>query len=135
IRQLAGGEETLSKLLDKVGPSVWFVQTLDDAGQPSVGSGFVVASDADQTFLVTSFAAVRAATRNPGPPITVAKGNDAEKATLWTWQEDHDLALLIIKKGNQPKLNWVSGKPAVKLGERVFAVSGRGGAGASITQG
>src|SRR5207253_320960 len=49
--------------------------------------------------------------------------------------EDHDLALLIIKKGNQPKLNWVSGKPAVKLGERVFAVSGRGGAGASITQG
>jgi len=62
IRQLAGGEETLSKLVDKVGPSVWFVQTLDEAGQPAVGSAFVVASDADQTFLVTAFSAVRAAT-------------------------------------------------------------------------
>jgi len=65
----------------------------------------------------------------------VSKGDDDEKATLWTWQEDHDLALLIIKKGNQPKLDWVSSKPAVRLGERVFAVSGQGGAGASITQG
>lgn len=135
LKQLAASEEVLRRLLDKVGPSVWFVQTLDDAGQPSVGSAFVVASDGDQSFLVTSYTVVRAATRTPGPGVSIRKGNDEIRATLHTWDEAHDLALLIVARPNLPKLPWRTGPGAVRLGERLFAVSGLGGSGGAIVQG
>jgi S1-C subfamily serine protease len=134
VQQLVASEATLKKLIDKVGPSTWFVQTLDENGAPSVGTAFVVAADGDQSFLVTSYSTVRAATRAPGPEITVRHGGDSLKATLRTWQEERDLALLVIPKPNQPKLDWAEAS-SVKLGERVFSVAGVGGAGASITQG
>ncbi|TMK88214.1 MAG: serine protease, partial [Actinobacteria bacterium] len=38
-------------------------------------------------------------------------------------------------KPNQPRLNWSGDSPPVKTGDRVFAVSGLGAAGGSITQG
>jgi S1-C subfamily serine protease len=135
LKQLAASEEVLRRLLDKVTPSVWFVQTLDDAGQPSVGSAFVVASDGDQSFLLTSLAVVRAATRTPGPQVTVRKGNDEIRATLHTWDEARDLALLIVSRPNLPKLPWRSGADAARIGERLFAVSGLGGSGGAIVQG
>lgn len=135
LKQLAASEEVLRRLLEKVGPSVWFVQTLDDAGQPSVGSAFVVASDGDQSFLVTSLAVVRAATRTPGPQVSIRKGNDELRATLHTWDEAHDLALLIVSRPNLPKLEWRTGPNAVRIGERLFAVSGLGGSGGAIVQG
>lgn len=135
IKQLAASEETLTKLVQKVAPSVWFVHTTDEAGQSSVGSAFVVASDGEQSFLLASYNSVRAATRSPGPEVRVRKGDEDLKATVWTWQPERDLALLIVPKGNLPKLPWSTGKDAVKLGERVFAVSGLGSEGGGITQG
>jgi S1-C subfamily serine protease len=135
LKQLAASEDTISKLAAKIQPSVWFVHTTDENGQPSVGTAFVVASDGNQTFLVTSLAPVRAATRQPGPVVMVRNGQDDMKAQLWTWQESRDLALLIIDKPNQPKLPWVSSQTPTRLGERVFAVAGVGGSGASVTQG
>jgi S1-C subfamily serine protease len=135
LRQLAAGSETATRLLDKVKQSVWFVRTLDEAGQPSVGTAFVVASDAEESFLVTSYTTVRAATRRPGPEVVVRQGDDEMKATLWTWQEERDLALLIVNRGNTSKLTWAESNPAIKLGERLFAVSGLGGAGGAISQG
>lgn len=135
LKQLAASEEVLRRLLDKVAPSVWFVQTLDEAGQPSVGSAFVVASDGDQSFLLTSLAVVRAATRAPGPQVAVRKGNDEIRATLHTWDEARDLALLIVARPNLPKLPWRSGSDAARIGERLFAVSGLGGNGGAIVQG
>ena len=62
IQELAGGE-TMGSLTKKVAPSLWFVRTMDEAGQPSVGSAFTVAGDSRQTFLVTSYTTVRAAAR------------------------------------------------------------------------
>ena len=134
VQQLVASEQTLKKLIDRVGPSTWFVQTMDENGAPSVGSAFVVAADGDQSFLLTSYATVRAATRAPGPEINVRKGEETVKATLRTWQEERDLALLVVPKPNLPKLEWAEAS-SVKLGQRVFAVSGMGGAGSSITQG
>ena len=135
LKKIAAEGETLSALLKKVAPSVWFVHTLDDAGQPSVGAAFVVAADATQAYLLTSYTAVRAATRQPGPAVFVRQGDEELKATLWTWQEDHDLAVLVIARPNAPKLDWASGTPGVKLGDRVFAVSGLGAGGGAISQG
>jgi S1-C subfamily serine protease len=135
IKKIRAEGETLEALAKKAQPSVWFVSTLDEAGQPSVGSAFVVASDGDQTLMVTSFNTVRAATRTPGPAITVRKGDEQLKATLRTWQDDKDIALLIVAKPNLPKLTFAPSDPPLKLGERVFPVSGLGASGAAITQG
>src|SRR5688572_4916350 len=55
IKKIRAEGETLEELVKKAQPSVWFVNTLDEAGQPSVGSAFVVASDADQSLLLTSY--------------------------------------------------------------------------------
>ncbi len=135
LRRLAASGDTLANLQKALGPSTFFVQTQDEAGAASVGSAFVVASDSRQSYLLASYATVRASTRAPGPGIQVRQGGTQIKATLWTWDESKDLALLIIDKGNVPKVSFASPSPPLKLGERVFAVSGLGGTGTSITQG
>lgn len=135
LKQLAASEETLTRLIEGIRDSVWFVHTQDEAGQASAGTAFVVASDGEQSFLVTSYAAVRAATRSPGPAVFVRKGGDDVRATVWTWQPERDLALLIVDRPNLPKVKVNDAQGAVQLGERVFAVSGLGGSGASIVQG
>jgi len=134
LQKIAAEGNTLQTLVKKVAPSVWFVHTLDEAGQPSVGSAFTVAADAENTYLVTSFATVRAATKRPGPAIKIRQGNDEFDATLWTWQDDRDLALLVLNRGNLPKLDWAGDTP-MQVGDRIFAVSGLGSSGGSITQG
>src|SRR5438552_3370426 len=135
LQKVAAEGSTLDALLTKASPSVWFVHTLDEAGQPSVGSAFVVASDSNQTLLLTSFNTVRAASHQPGPQVFVSRAGEDDKVQLWTWQPEKDLALLILQKPSQPRLNWSSDSPSVKTGDRVFAVSGLGAAGGSITQG
>lgn len=110
----------------KVGPSVWTVASLDDAGRPVEGSGFVAGSFGGQTYLLTSLTIVRAATRIPGPDITVRNGGSEVKATLWTWQEERDLALLVIGR-TAPSLTWADQNPPPKAGDKVFVVGGGGG--------
>lgn len=135
LRRIRAEGETLDALVKKLRPSLFFVNTLDEAGQPSVGSAFAVASDSEQTLLLTSYATVKAATRRPGPALQVRQGNDEFKAELWTWQEDKDLALVVLAKGSVPRLPFAPRDRTVKTGERIFAVSGLGGAGGAISQG
>ena len=135
LKRLAASGDTLSGLLKAAGPSTFFVQTQDEAGQAAVGSAFVVASDAKQSLLLASYTTVRAATRQPGPQIVVRQGETQTKATLWTWQEDKDLALLIIPTPNLPKLAFAPTSPPLRLGERLFALSGLGGGGGAVAQG
>src|SRR3954464_8137946 len=85
LEKVAAEGSTLDNLLKKAAPSVWFVHTLDEAGQPSVGSAFVVASDSNQTLLLTSFNTVRAATPQPGPQVSISRNGEYDKVQLWTW--------------------------------------------------
>jgi S1-C subfamily serine protease len=135
LRQIAAAGSTVSDVAKKVEPSVWFVRTLDEAGQPAVGSAFVVASDPNQTFMLTSFTTVRAATKRPGPQVAVRKGTEEVKADLYTWDEPRDLALLVVAKGDVKKLSFAPRDPALKVGERVFAISGLGASGTAVSQG
>jgi S1-C subfamily serine protease len=135
LRQLAASGQTIDDLRKKVGGSVWFVATLAEDGSPSVGSAFVAFADGDQSFLLTSYNTVKAATRKPAPTIELRKGNDHLNADLVTWDEARDLALLSVKRGNLPRLPWSTSNPVVDPGERVFAVAGLGSQGTSITQG
>ena len=135
LEKFAASGETLATLLEQAAPSVWFVVTLDEAGQPSVGSAFVVFSDNEQSFLLTSHTTVRAATANPAPEITVRKGDETLPAELTTWDPANDLALLTIDKPSLPSLKWAPTDPPLQIGDRVFVVSGLGAAGGSISQG
>lgn len=134
IRKIAATGDTLRDLLTRTEKSVWQVATLDVDGAASVGTAFVVASDSDRSFLITSFNVVRAATARPGPGITLRKGSESIDAELWTWQESRDLALLIVKRPTMPRLDWGISSD-VRLGQQIFAVSGFGTAGGAITQG
>ena len=135
LRELRASGATLRTLVDKVKDSVYLVDTQDDLGQSKVGSAFVVTADAERSYLVTSLSVVKAATRRPGPGIILRNGDQQVPATLWTWQEERDLALLVVDKGSLPRIKWGPTGQAVEFGERVFVVAGIGGAGGSITQG
>jgi S1-C subfamily serine protease len=117
---------TQDGIAKKAGPSVWTVSTLDEAGRPVEGSGFIAGSFGGQTFLLTSLSIVRAATRIPGPDIVVRNGGSDVKATLWTWQEDRDLALLVTGR-TAPSLSWADTDPQVKAGDKVYVLGGGGG--------
>jgi S1-C subfamily serine protease len=135
LERFAASGETLSGLLEKTQASVWFVQTLDESGAPSVGSAFVVFADNEQSFLLTSYTSVQAATARPAPEITLRKGEENLTATLAAWDPPNDLALLTVDKPNLPALAWAPTDPPVGVGDRVFVVSGLGAAGGSISQG
>lgn len=135
LKELRASGATLKTLIDDVKDSIFLVETQNEFGQPQVGSAFVVTSDADKSYFLTSLSVVKAATRRPGPGITLRHGADTVPATLHTWQEERDLALLIVDKGGFPRLKWAPSGATPEFGERVFVVAGAGGAGASITQG
>jgi S1-C subfamily serine protease len=135
IKELRASGETLRSLVDKVKDSVYLVETQDEFGRPIAGSAFVVTSDAERSYLVTSLSVVRASTRRPGPPLALRRGNERIDTTLWTWHEERDLALLIVNKGNLPRVKWAAADQPPQYGERIFDVAGVGGAGGSITQG
>ena len=117
---------SVEALGDKVAPSVWRVSTLDEAGRPVESSAVVAGSFGGQSFLLTTFAVVRASTRVPGPPLVARNGGTEAQATLWTWQEDRDLALLVIQRPAPPLL-WATENPEGTKGDRVFlAAEGAG---------
>ena len=134
LKRIRAEGDTLESLVKKAAPSLFFISTLDEAGNSSVGTGFAVASDGSQTFVLTSYTTVRAATARPGPAVEVRQRDQSVKATLWTWDEAKDIALIIVQKGNTPTLSFAS-KGSVKTGERVFALSGLGALGGAATQG
>ncbi len=135
LERFAATSETLTGLVQASAPSVWFVSTLDEAGQPSVGSAFVLFSDADQSFLVTSFTTVRAATASPSPAVTIRKDAREIPARVTAWDPGNDLALLTVDEAKLPALGWAPTDPPPQIGDRVFVLSGSGAAGAAITQG
>ncbi|MDQ2727760.1 MAG: serine protease [Actinomycetota bacterium] len=122
-------------LLAQVHGSVWAVSTLDGNGNPAVGSAFAVVSTSTQTLLLTSYAVVAAATYQTAPPVQIHQGGGADQSvTLRTWDAAHDLALLVMDKGNQPVLHGTSGIPPT-LGQQVYEVSAAGSPTGAITAG
>jgi S1-C subfamily serine protease len=135
LRQFRTDGAMIQDVGKQLAPSVFEVATQDDAGQTVLATAFAVASDANQTFLLTSFNAVKATVYRPGPDLTVIQGATKINASVYTWDEAHDLALIIIEKGNVPKVAARADTDAVQIGERVFAVSAVGSTGATVAEG
>src|SRR3954464_10480480 len=55
IKKIQAEGQTLDALVKKAGPSLFFVHTLDEAGEPPAGTPVSVASAAHSTFLITFF--------------------------------------------------------------------------------
>jgi S1-C subfamily serine protease len=131
------GPAKLASIIKQISPSVYFVHTLDASGQPSVGTAFVISSNAQQSLLLTSYTTVAAATHAPGPAIAVSQGDSSSQTpvTVRTWDQQYDLALLILPKGGLTPVTAAPASPSPQPGDRLFAVSGLGSAGASVAQG
>jgi S1-C subfamily serine protease len=134
VQQLQASPAALATLVAQVAPSVFFVHTLDSSGQPSVGTAFVISSNSTDSLLITSYTAVAAATHSPGPLVYVRQGNSDTQVTVRTWDPQYDLALLVLPKGNLKPLTAAPTSPAPLPGQRLYAVSGLGSAGASLDQ-
>ena len=135
LQQIQAGPATLAALIKTVAPSVYFVHTLDASGQASVGTAFVVSSTATQSLLLTSYTTVKAATVTPGPTVYVRQNNTDTPVTVRSWDPQYDLALLVLPQGGLRALRAATLSPAPQPGDRIYAVSGLGSAGASISQG
>jgi S1-C subfamily serine protease len=125
----------LQNLDKKVAPSLFFVSTLDQNGQPAVGTAFAIASDSNQTLLLTSYTTIVAATKKPGPPVTVRQGGSTTTVQVYNWDPATDLALILLPKGNTPSLQPAPESPGPQIGDRLFSVAGIGSLGAEATQG
>lgn len=113
---------SVEALAKEVAPSIWSVSTLDEAGRPVEAAAVVAGSFGGQSFLLTPLAVVRASTRVPGPEITVRNGGTSARATLWTWQEDKDLALLVISR-SAPPLTWAADNTDGLVGSKVYVAA------------
>ena len=135
LEQFSASGQTVDELLDTVGPSVFLVTSVDEDGQPSVGTAVVLFSDSERSFLLTSFRTVRAATVDPGPGVEVRQGGNTLPVQLTAWDADRDLALLIAEDSpNLPAIS-VADPASVGAGDRVFAISGLGADGGALVQG
>jgi hypothetical protein len=124
-------------IIHKLAGSLFFVSTQDAAGQSSVGSAFVVASNSTDSLLLTSYTTVQAATNVPGPEVFVrqAATGQSTQVTVRTWDATRDLALIVLPRGGLPPVTPAPTSPSPQDGQTVFAVAGLGSAGGSIATG
>lgn len=135
LEQFSASGQTVEDLLGDVRESLYLVVTRDEDGQPSVGTAFVLFSDSERSFLLTSHTTVRAATVSPGPSVEVRRAGETLAVELNNWDEQRDLALLIAE--DAPNLPTVElGDPSsLSVGDRLFGLSALGASGGSIVQG
>jgi S1-C subfamily serine protease len=136
IEQLEANPAAQAGLIRSLKSSMFFVSTRNADGQTSVGSAFVVASDNTESLLLTSYTTIQAATSVPGPKVYVQRGTSGARSvvSVRTWDPTHDLALIVLPRGNLPAVT-VAAPSAAQIGEPVYALAGIGTAGASIAQG
>ncbi len=135
LQQLQADPKTLTALVKNLSPSLFFVHTQDANGQPSVGTAFVVSSNAQQSLLVTSATTVSSSQQNPAPAIYVRQNNTDTQVSVRTVDTQYDLALIVLPRGRLPIIKVAPASPAPALGDKVFAMSGQGTAGAGLSQG
>jgi len=109
----------VAALLGKVAPSIAYVLGQDLAGAPATGSGFIVTSTADETWVITDYRFVAGAAQKK-VPVRIRIADKEQDGQVWSWDEARDLALVIVKAGNLPVLEWAAGDPQV--GSRIWTV-------------
>lgn len=125
----------VSALPASVGPSVWQLETKDEAGNLLTGAAFAVLPHDGGTAFVTSYSLVAASTTEPAPAIELVKRTQRIPAQLWAWDPDRDLALVVVKEVIPPLALASDVDQVTAVGGRVFAMSGVGGQGSTASPG
>ncbi len=127
--------EGVINLPQVVGESVWMLETRNHSGAIVNGSAFAVVGHDGGTALVTSYALVESSTVAPSPALDLIKGNRRVPAQLWSWDEERDLAVVVVDV-EIPTLEFAGDRDQVDtVGSRIFALSGVGGQGATASPG
>jgi S1-C subfamily serine protease len=104
----------------------------------ALGTGFAIQSDAPngfETAIITNEHVIEAATLQGGPAVYITHGSRRLEARLWTWDSDHDLALLYVRQ-SFPTLDWASERGHdPRVGEFVVAIGSPYGLEGSTTTG
>ncbi len=123
------------KLPSQIGPSVYQLRTTNERGALVAGTAAAVAKHQGGTALVTSYSLVKSGTITPAPGIELVKGDERIPATLWSWDAERDLALVIVDV-ELPRLVFASeAELTASVGSKIFAMSGTGGQGATASPG
>lgn len=101
---------------------VYAVSATQPDGEVRVGSAFTVFSDANESYLVTTYSVI--ATEDGGAVDTVDLflSSDASTVPVHSFDADRDLAVLIAEGGPLPVLDWRPADEPVKRGDAVYAV-------------
>jgi len=135
IEGIVADANGVSTLPASVGPSVWQLETKDEAGNLLTGAAFAVLPHDGGTAFVTSYSLVSASTTEPAPAIELVKRTQRIPAQLWAWDPDRDLALVVVAEVIPPLPLASDVDQVTAVGGRVFAMSGVGGQGATASPG
>lgn len=138
IEKAAGGAASrtneIQELLAKVGPSIAHIEGKGPDGAATSGSGFVVTAQANESWILTNFHLVAGTIAEKGRAKIQLRSGETQ-ATVYSWDQPSDLALIIVRIGNLPALtDWA--KTDLGIGTKVWAVgSAPGEFGAAASQG
>lgn len=135
IEGIVADANGVSTLPASVGPSVWQLETKDEAGNLLTGAAFAVLPHDGGTAFVTSYSLIAASTTEPAPAIELVKRTQRIPAQLWAWDPDRDLALVVVKEVIPPLSLASDVDQVTAVGGRVFAMSGVGGQGSTASPG
>lgn len=88
-------ESGLPRVAAITSPSTVLVETRDVEGKQVFGTATAIGKNENQTVFVTSFEVVKASVADPGPDITLRKGEDRWGADLVSWDPELELAVLV----------------------------------------
>ena len=101
---------------------VYAVSATQADGEVRVGSAFTVFSDADETYLLTTYAVIATEDGGAVDSVDVFLTGDASTVPVHSFDADRDLAVLIAEGGRLPVLDWRPADEPVKRGDAVYAV-------------
>lgn len=135
LGEYVAGQNGVVNLPGEIGSSVFQLRTRDENGRTVAGSAAAVAEHPGGTAFVTSFRLVKSGTIAPAPVIQLVKGDQTIPASLWSWDPERDLALVVAEVDVEPMVFAAAGEQTAAVGAPVFAISGTGGQGATASPG
>lgn len=127
-------EDEVTKLLERVGPSIASIDGRDASGAPTIGTGFVVHSQGGESWVLTNYHLVAGAIES-NEPVHVRVGTSDRRTDRYIGDVSRDLAVIVVRAGGLPFLQLALGtQPAA--GTKVAAVGvSAGRLGAASVQG
>jgi S1-C subfamily serine protease len=135
VRRFQESLATGSPIESPAEAGVYAVSADHDGGEVRAGSAFTLFSDASSTFLVTTY---RLVARDDGGAVTgvdVYAPEGTFTARLHNFDRDLDLAVLVLRGGPVPVLDWRPADEPVTRGDRIYLAGIAGPGTAAVLEG